>query len=178
MAVGYFVTFLLFEPSYVETNNIYLQIKGKEFVCQKFKLLLLELSKKFSGRVTLSGSGWSRRLEIELNGMPITVEVAELIISHLKELSVWSKLVIQNCNISSDGLLHITEALQKTDYSHLNELQFVDTNLENHSLQIRSSFKKLLEMNKSLTHLHLIRSGFITESHHYIFQGLQSNITL
>ena len=139
-------------------------------------MLLLELSKKFSGKVTSSDSGWSRRLEMELNGMSITVEAAELIVSYLKKLSVWSKLIIRNCKISSDGLLHITEELQKTEYSHLTELQFVQAYLEGKRLQIGLNFNKCLEMNKSLTHLSQTGESIIES--HYIFQGLEHNTTL
>ena len=180
LAVGYFITFLLSEPSY-DASNICLKIEGTDFVCHKFKLLLLELSKKFSRRVSSLDSGWPRRLEIELNGMSITEEAAELIISHLKKLSVWSKLILRNCKIHGVGLLHIIEELQKTDYFHLTELQFVKTKMEDYyseRLQIGLNFKKLLERNKSLTHLDLSPSGSITEFGHYIFEGLEHNTTL
>ena len=175
LAIGYFITFLLSEPS-CDTTYVHLKIKDTIFVFQKFKLLLLELLKKSAERVSSSSAGWSKRLEMELNGMSITVQVAELIISQLKKLSVWSKLVIRNCKLSFDGFLRITGALQKTDCSHLTELQFMDTIMYyNTTEQIGLNFKKFLEMNKSLTHLS--RSGESIESH-YIFRGLEHNTTL
>ena len=167
LAVGYFITFLLSEPSY-DATNIYLKINCKDFICQNFKLLLLEPTKKFLGR-----DGWSRRLEMELNGMPITEELAELIVSHLKKLSLWPKLIIRNCKISKNGLLHITEALQKKDYSHLTELQIVSDQGFNYQISYFAlAFKKLLRTNKSLTHLRL--SGHYILDLSYIFKAFST----
>ena len=180
LVVGYFITFLLSESS-CDATNIFLKIKKSKFDCRKFKFLLLELIKLSEKRVSSSGFGWARRLEIEFNDMTITKEAAELIMSCLKKLPLWSKLITQDCKISEDGLLHITEELQKTCYSNLTELQFVLT-LEacyRRKTQIGVNFQKLLEVNKSLKFLSLsTMDSFYLDFYYDIFKGLEYNSTL
>ena len=86
---------------------------------EKFKLLLLELTKTSSGRVT---SCRTRGFNIELLVDLLSVDEVRFVVSHLKNIFVHSKLIIQDHAVSSDGLLHLIEELQKTDYCHITGL--------------------------------------------------------
>ena len=165
LAVGYYITSLL---SSCDVTSVYLKIKDTDFDCQKFKLLLFELTKKSASRL-----GLTRRLEIELNSMSITKEAGILIASHFKQLSMWSNLILRNCEISNDGLLPMSEALQRNDFTHFTELQIIECYSCSRRFHIGLNFKKLLQTNKSLTHLSQSGSSIMVPQ--CIFQGLQHN---
>ena len=153
LAFGYLITFLLSETS-SDTTNVCLRLEDEVFDYQRYKLLLLELVERST---EIFGLGWTRTLEIELNGMPIiTEEAGKLIASHIEKLSPWS-LMIRGC------------AIYKINYK-------IAENDER--LQIGLIYQKLLESNKSLTHLTISRSRLSVIESRYIFQGLQHNNTL
>ena len=177
LVIGYFVVYLLSESS-CSATDVCLRIKKPISEVEKFKYLLLELGKVYSGRIICSQA--RIRLEIELYENLMYSDQVRLVISHLKNVLVCHKLTIEDCGVSYDGLLQITKELQKSDCSHITELQIVKTRLRitsNHSKEeVGSILKEFLEMNKSLTHLTHLNSSIVDSR--YIFQGLQYNNTL
>ena len=173
LVIGYFIVYLLSESS-CSATDVCLRILFVED--EKMKFLWLELTKAFSGRIT-SFSCLTRRLEVDL----ISVDEDRFVMSDHKNVFVLcSKLTIRDSKISSENFLQLTKELKNTDFSHITELNFVNTRLEltsNHRIdQVGSIFKEFLEMNKSLTHLTLLYSCIVDPR--YIFQGLQHNSTL
>ena len=170
LVIGYFIVYLLSESS-CSAKDVCLKILSMDD--EKLKLLLLELAKTSSGRVTSCRT--RRRLEIEIK--LISVDEVRFVMSQLKNVLVCSKLTIRDSTLSSDSFLQLTKELRNTDFSHITELNLVNTRLQipsNHSKEeVGSIFNEFLEMNKSLTHLTL---SIIDP--HYIFPSLQHNNTL
>ena len=109
----------------------------------------------------------------------ITGKGVQLIASHLKQSpSFISELSINDADIQryENGLQHIAEALQTNCHLTKLILRYMDLNC---SRENSSALTKMLNMNKTLTHLDLsYNRKFSDPGAHCIFQGLQQNKTL
>ena len=172
LAIGFLITFLL-STSTANTPTIHLVVDGIDD--HRLKMLLSELSKYPVGGIPTSAGAPQLRLEL------CTPSIARKGASHiaylLKNCSAISELVLSDGYIHSDDiLLHIAEALQ-TNLS-LTKLSLPNMMLL-HTEQNGSALNKVLQVNKSLTHLDLSWNETMSDSRaRCIFEGLQHNTTL
>ena len=166
LAIGYFITSLL---SSSDVPNVYLKIRTLDN--HKLKLLLFELSKYSTGRLSTANA----RLQLELFNTTITEEEVVILASHLKQSAVISKLIIQYCFIEHhEGMLHIFEALQTNSY--LTELQIMCPGLlYKEQDDDGPALEKMLQTNKSLIHFSLSKTRELQQRSQFIFRGLQHN---
>ena len=175
LAVGYFITSLL-STSTSRMSCLLISYKFTEDQ-HGLKLLLRELSKYPIGGLHTVGA----KLKLDLSG--ISEEGAKHIAFHLKQSPTISALRVSNCD--EHGVLHIVEALQTN--SSLTELHLVDS-LLNLNMQTSSALTKMLQINRSLKHLHISNdaeyiaefdlSGSADLVFCGIFEGLQQNAIL
>ena len=149
VAIGYFITSLL------SISNVYISIRKIDDY--RLKLLLSELSKypvaeELSTTDASSGLG---KLTLHFSFPSSTWHGAKLIASLLKQSAVIDELKLFEGTMQTDeddGLLHIAEALQTN--SSLTKLSLCSMGLK-HTKQNASALSKMLQINKSLTHLNL-----------------------
>ena len=169
LAIGFFITSLL-STSTANTPTIHLVVDGIDD--HHLKMLLNELSKYPVGGIPSSAGALSLRLE--LSKPFITRKGASHIASLLKKSPVISELVLCNGNIR-DFLLPIVEAMQMNTF--LTNLCLPCMNLH-YTEQNGSALTKMLQVNKSRTHLDLSFNNFSDSGARCIFVGLQYNNTL
>ena len=191
LAIGYFITSVLstFNALTVHLSILY------NIDDHRLKLLLSQLSKYPVGGVPHA----SGKFRLSLYTPSSAGREAKLIASHLKQSSAMNELTLCNHgnlikllsdhkqsseldgdNIQfesdDDALLHIAEALQIN--SSLTKLTICCTNLK-YTARIDFALTKMLQVNKSLTHLDLSFNKHLSDSGaRCIFEGLQHNTTL
>ena len=171
LVVGYFITYLL-STSTANTPPIHLVVDGIDD--HHLKMLLNELSKY---PVTSAGG---RSLRLELCKLCITEQGVSYIASLLKKSSPISaviyELMLSNGSSDEDVLLPIAEVMQTNN--SLTNLSLPCMCLH-YTKQNGSALTKMLQVNKSLTHLDLSDNGtFANSGAHCISEGLQHNTTL
>ena len=178
LAIGYFISSLLC-TSTADMPPVKLSDIG-EVHC--FKLLLNELPKYPLGEQPTSACAIPRKLILRLQlhrcDPSICYIVAKLIADNLKVSPAISELEWDNEEFQrsqDDGLFHIVEALQIN--SSLTKLSLVDVNLQ-YTEKNGLVFIKMLQVNKSLTHLDLSWNESFSHGAHCIFEGLQYNTSL
>ena len=171
LAIGFLITFLL-STCTANTPTIHLVVDG------------IDDHRRNATKWTLKVSCWGNtqsagapQLRLELCTPSIARKGASHIAYLLKNCSAISELVLSDGYIHSDDiLLHIAEALQ-TNLS-LTKLSLPNMMLL-HTEQNGSALNKVLQVNKSLTHLDLSWNETMSDSRaRCIFEGLQHNTTL
>ena len=139
------------------------------------KMLLNELSKYPIGGIPTSAGALLLRLELRKTN--ITEQGVSHLSFHLKHSSAISEFVLSDGSIRYiHVLLPIAEALQMN--TSLTNLSLHHMSLH-HTEQNGSSLTKMLQENKSLTHLDLSNNSTFSDSGaRCIFEGLQHNTTL
>ena len=188
LAIGYFITSVL---STFNALTVHLSIDDIDDHC--LKLLLSQLSKyPVAGGVPHA----SETFRLSLYKPSMAAREAKLLASHLKQSSsAINELTLCNhgnlinsisrrsstldseiIQSDNDALLHITEALQTN--SSLTKLTICCTNLKR-TVKIDFALTKMLQVNKSLTHLDLSYNKKLSDSGaQCIFKGLQHNTAL
>ena len=174
MAVGYFITSLLSTSCSAELN---MHLKTEHIDEHCLKLLLSEFSKYSSAGRQCTHFTLPRKLILDMTS--ITSIGMMLISSQLRQSpAVISELCLRGINdgkLGDNVLLHISESLHFN--THLTKLQLTEMSLtctdEN-----SSALTKMLEVNKTLTHLNLSWNKLSDSGARCIFQGLQHNATL
>ena len=198
LAVGYFITSLL-STSTADQPDVHLQVSHIDEHC--LKLLLSELSK-----YPFRGADIKHRLVLDMVGPSITRAITEILAEYLKQSHIISELSIVKGDFQDeliylkqshiigelsivkgelsivksdfqDGLIYLAEALQTN--SHLTKLQLQYMNLQ-YTPKNLLVINKMLEVNKTLTHLDLSMNRTFLKSgaDSIFFQGLQSNTAL
>ena len=146
LAVGYYINSVL---STSRSNSPRMSCVSLTYKVDEdqhgLKLLLGELSKYPIGGLQTDGKE-SRKMSLDLAG--ISEQGAKHIASYLKQSSAFSALWIRWSD--ENGMLSIVEALQTN--SSFTELHLIDS-LPNLTEQTSSALIKMLQMNRSLTHL-------------------------
>ena len=175
LVVGYIIASILSTSSFCQ-KTIYLNLKDSND--HKVKLLLVGLSYYPVGGQT-TASALARRIVFEIDvNENITCKTISLIADHLKSSSpVISELSVRlNVNdVNNDNsLLHLVEALQTNN--SLAKLKLFSTKL----FVEQSTLSKMLQVNKTLTHLKLLSYNpvFTSSVAGSIFLSLQHNTTL
>ena len=170
LVVGYFITSFLCIPT-ANTPTIHLVVDGIDDHDHRLKILLNELSKY---QIPTSSAG---SLSLELHSASFTEQGGRHIASYLKKSSAISDLKLSKGKIHSDKdfLLPIVEAMQMNTF--LTNLSLPCMNLH-YTEQNGSVLTKMLQVNKSLTHLDLSFNNFSDSGARCIFVGLQYNNTL
>ena len=168
LAVGYFITSLL-STSTADQPNVHLQVSYIDEHC--LKLLLSELSK-----YPFRGADVKHRLALDMLGHSITGTITEILAEYLKQSHVIGELSIVQGDFQLGELIYLAEALETN--SHLTKLQLQYMNLQNTPENVLF-VKKVLEVNKSLTHIDLsMNCKFLKSGYDSIFQSLLHNETL
>ena len=200
LAIGYFVTSLLSVPS-SDTSNILLKIRniGDK---HRLKLLLLELSKYPIGEAC------ERRLEITMEVQDGNINsYSQQIFEGLQHNSALVHLNLSNTGLVATEdtaqalttILQVNKTLTHLDLSHnekfsdsaaycvflglQHNITLVHLNLVNTGLvatkDTAQALTKMLQVNKTLTHLDLSHNEKFSDSGAYcVFQGLQHNTSL
>ena len=172
LAIGYFITSLL-SVFTADAPTIHIVIDGIDD--HHLKMLLNELSKYPIGGIPTSAGALLLRLELRKTN--ITEQGVSHLSFHLKHSSAISEFVLSDGSIRYiHVLLPIAEALQMN--TSLTNLSLHHMSLH-HTEQNGSSLTKMLQENKSLTHLDLSNNSTFSDSGaRCIFEGLQHNTTL
>ena len=122
----------------------------------------------------------SQSFSIDFNGQSISAEGEVLLSSIFKNLPTSSKILLNNGSIEADtgGLFHLVDALQVN--SRITEFHMTRFNLQCYSTSANAkSLEKLLQTNRTLTHLNLSDNDLFSDSGaQCIFTALRDNTTL
>ena len=172
LVVGYFITSLL-STSTANTPTIHLVVDGIDD--HRLKMLLNELSNDPFRKKSASAVALSHKLD--LCTPSISGQGLGHIAAHLKRSSAISELVVCNADFYSDDdvLLHIAEAMLTN--SSITKLGLSCMRL--HCTEKDGfALTRMLQVNKSLTHLDLSANRILDTGACCLFEGLQRNTTL
>ena len=182
LVVGYFITSLLSTSSSDDPVEVHLKLS--EVDDHSLKLLLSELS-KYSVEAPLTAGTSLGCLKIEMRQLNFSPNRPKLLLvaSHLRQSPAISELSVcmhYGNRIDEDSLLHLAEALQIN--SSLTKLKLKNMELL-YTQESGPALIKMLQRNKSLTHLFLSKIQTYPHNHlktfpQFIFEGLQNNDTL
>ena len=197
LVVGYFITSLL-STSTANTPTIHLVVDGIDD--HRLKMLLNDLSKYSIGGIptsagtlslklklnehpvgripTSAGAALSLKLELCLTSLKFSRKFVSAITKMLQVKKLFTHIDLSYNRAFGDSEAHwIFEGLQNN--TTLINLNLSHTGIANTDLGTARSLTKMLQVNKSLTHLDLSNNiTFSDPGARWIFEGLQNNTTL